>query len=376
VVRDAGGVGAGVTAPVVTGLAPDPTFPRRDVLLDAEAMRERLSALLGTEVEACERLRATYHPGRSLRVLLRVRANGAARLAYARMFPRGTRSFPGGLRDEELSTVVGVFPADRKLAALPRFADARLVAYAPEKSATFAVRGAFVKLYADDAWRRTRRVHEALWARGVSVPAVADAWPESRALAVEAVRGEQPRDAEGYRAFGAALARLHGLRPLDARRSTRLEPESLREAATTIAAVRPDVGATAHALAAALGSATAGPIACLHGDVHPKNALVADGAATLVDLDDVTGGDVAVDLGSALAGIRYDGLFGDGDPARAGALLEGYAAHAALPREAALRRCTAAALLGERALRAVTRLRGPGLERLHDVLRAGLEELG
>jgi len=367
-------VGSGLTPPVVTGLAPDPAFPRREVLLDAEAMRERLSRLLGAEVEACERLRATYHPGRSLRVLLRVHANGASRLAYARMFPDGTRRFPGGLCDEELSTVVGVFPADRKLAALPRFAGARLVAYAPEKSATFFARGAFVKLYADDTWRRTRRVHEALRARGARVPAVFGARAELRALAVEPVRGGQPHDAAGCRAFGAALARLHRLPPLDGRRSTRVGPDA---AARTIAAVRPDVAATASALADALaGTAEAGCVACLHGDVHPKNALVAEGTATLVDLDDVAGGDIAVDLGSALAGFRYDALVGDGDPARADAFLDGYGSKAELPAAASLRRHTAAALLGERALRAITRLRERGLERLDAVLLAGLEGLG
>ena len=47
-----------------------------------------------------------------------------------------------------------------------------------------------------------------------------------------------------------------------------------------------------------------------------------------------------------------------------------------MPDAASLRWYTAAALLHERALRSITRLRSDGLARLGDVLAAGLEELG
>jgi len=381
-------------------LEPDATFPYRDALLDDDVLRGRLSALLPHEVERCERRRATYHPGRSLRVLLDVSTGGGSALVSARMFAPGrsgsryerARALTGGVvHDEELSTLFFTYPADRKLTALPRLADAapagtrtHLVAYAPEKSATACavdVGGealAFVKLYADDGWLRACRVHAALGAQSIVVPAVLESLPELRALTIEPLRGERPDGAEGYRAFGAALARLHALPPLDARRFTRLDPDTLSAAACTIAAVRPDVAGRARELERTLRGAPPGParLVCLHGDAHPKNVLVHDGGAALVDLDDVAGGDAAADLGSALAGLRYGTLVGRADGEHGQALLDGYADEAPLPGVDSLRWHTAAALLGERALRAVTRLRPIGLQRLDEVLVAGLEELG
>ncbi len=64
-----------------TLLAADPGVPQRDVLLDAREMAERFVALLGTSgplrVEQCRRLRTKYRIGESLRVLYRVRVDGA-----------------------------------------------------------------------------------------------------------------------------------------------------------------------------------------------------------------------------------------------------------------------------------------------------------
>ena len=76
----------------ITALAPDTTFPRRDELLDDVALAERLSSFLDLDVERCERVRTTYHPGRSLRALFEVAANGGTLLVSARMFAPGTSS--------------------------------------------------------------------------------------------------------------------------------------------------------------------------------------------------------------------------------------------------------------------------------------------
>jgi aminoglycoside phosphotransferase len=331
-------------------LAPDAVFTRRDELLDESAMRTRLSALLGTGIQRCERVRTTYHPGRNLRVLFH--ADGA--LVSARMFGPGTstsrfqraRAVAGSAvhHDEELATLFFVFPADRKLGALPRLDPAhwpsipgvdpvsfRLVAYAPERAATAAVIDtddrtvAFVKLHADTAALRTVAVHHALRARGLRVPAVLASWPELGALAVEPLHGTQLAacdNTSGWRAFGAALARLHAFEPVDEQRSKRLEGS----AAATIAALRPDVASSAFELEHALGDAVSvrrGSLVCLHGDVHPKNVVIDGDDAGLVDLDDVAGGHAAADLGSAVAGIRVDTLFGRRDAECADALIDG-----------------------------------------------------
>jgi phosphotransferase family enzyme len=359
----------------LTTLAPDAVLDRRDELLDADALRDTVSQLLDAEVEACERVRATYHPGRSLRVLLRVRHGGTTTRVSARA--RATR------------TLFSIFPADRKLPALRRLADGswpspgsplELVAYAPEKSATGAGAGAYVKLYADNGWARTAAVHAALRASGVRVPAVASAWPELRALGVEAVAGRPlGGDEDGYRAFGAALASLHRRAPVDERPHTRLELDHLARATATIGALRPDVAATARRLERTLrrrAHVRRGPAVCLHGDVHPKNVLVDGEGVTLVDLDDVAAGPAAADLGSVLAALTYDRLVGRRDDESASrltaALLDGYGGVA---RADELHWYTAAALLGERALRSITRVRAAGLARLDDILAAGLEEV-
>jgi len=395
---------------VITSLAPDPVLVRRDDLLDTDALCTRLADLLGVEVDGCERVRVTYHPHRSLRLLLRAEHRGGTAWISARMFPRGTsatravraRAAAGDavFHDPELETLFFVFPADRKLLPLrrllrrewpsvgnTRIASTRVVAYAPERAATVATAGAdgrtsaFVKVLAGDAATRTARAHRSLRARGIRCPGVVASWPRLQALALEPLGGEplaESEDVSSWHAFGAELARLHATAPLDDRRATRLDPDALAAAATVIATARPDAAAAASTLAQALRRSAPRSSAdvCLHGDVHAKNVLVDDAGAQLLDLDDVAAGPAAVDVGSALAGIRYEELLGRRRAECAVALLEGYASRAPLPDAHALRWHTAAALLAERALRSITRLRHDGLERLGVVLAAGQAELG
>ena len=92
----------------------------------------------------------------------------------------------------------------------------------------------------------------------------------------------------------------------------------------------------------------------------------------LLDLDQVAIGPAAADVASVLAGFRYRRLVGElgagAERAHAEAVLGGYAdAGGALEREA-LRWHMAAALLAERALRAITRARPGGLAHLSEVL--------
>ena len=204
----------------IVTLAPDPRLPQRDLLLDEREVARRLSASLGLRgrlpVSACERVRAKYRVGDSLRVLHRVSVEGRDYTVAARAFTTGKsgRAYERAsrsavecaplravLHDEELETVFWTFPNDRKLAGLdvlrevppelarlfaPEWTHSRLVAYAPEKCATAQCLDeesrvvAYAKVYAGDEGRRVYETYRAL-GRQLSLGGVALRIPRSLA---------------------------------------------------------------------------------------------------------------------------------------------------------------------------------------------------
>jgi aminoglycoside phosphotransferase len=409
-------------------LHPDPAVPQRDLLLDPQLVGARLSELLGP-VDECTQTRVKYRIGRRLRVVHRIRSRGVPYDVAASTFPtleRSERAYLAGLErsvpcgpmapvthDRELRTVFWTLPNDRKLDQLPALAapapelaeslapawrESTLVAYAPEKAAT--VRCAdragqtigYAKGYAAEEGERTQRVHEALAAalpagdRHLRLPRSLGYSPEHRTLLVEAVGGAPllaGRDlAAGYRRLGRALARLHDLPAPDALRFRRVDDDRLDTAAELIGSVRPDVAEVAHVLAARLRSRREPDDrqVCLHGDVNFRNALVQNGRVALIDLDQVARGPVAADLGSVLAALDYAGVVGllpaRTVPSLRNAFLGGYTELAHLPTASALCWHEAAALLAERALRVVTRVRPEGLARLRVLLSRAERTLG
>jgi aminoglycoside phosphotransferase (APT) family kinase protein len=409
-------------------LAPDPAVPARDVLLDAEQMVDRLAYLMGAdgpaEIDRYERGRVKYRVGDSLRLVHELEIAGAPWLVASRTFRDGRsqgvyeRALEGAraagplvavAHDPELETVFWTFPNDRKIATLPALMPATdtvsrllgrpiartlLAAYAPEKSATAAcfdeLAGrpvAYAKVFADAGeLAASHRAHAAVFdALGTGhsalrVPAVLAASEEDRMLVVEAVEGRRidtlrgPEHIEAMRRFGAALATLHSLpAPVALPRFERLDPARQAPAAELIGRARPDVAAAAARLAGELAGDPPAPgeQVCLHGDVHLKNGLLQGRRVALIDLDQVGLGPAAADLGSAMAGLRYHALVAD-EGARGArlqsALLDGYATLRELPDAETLRWHVAAALLSERALRAVNRIRPDGLAHLGAVL--------
>ena len=417
---------AAVRAPL---LAPDPRVPGRDVLLDAGQMTDRLARLLGrdgpAEIDSYARGRAKYKVGESLRVVHEIEVDGAAWIVASRTFPDGrservyeralaeTRENGGPLRgvahDPELRAVFWTFPNDRKLATLPALLPATdtvsgllgrpiartvLAAYAPEKSATAACFDellgrpvAYAKVFADpEELHASHRAHTAVFDNlgtshsALRVPAVLATSEDHRMLVVEAIQGRRidamrgPERLEAMRRFGAALAALHSLPAVtDLPRFTRLDPDRHVSAAQLVGRARPDVAVAAARLAGELAGAAPGrgETVVVHGDVHPKNGLLHGRRIALIDLDQAGLGTPAMDLGSALAGLRYRALVDDetarGERARS-ALLDGYASARELPGRADLDWHIAAALLSERALRAVNRVREDGLAHLGAVL--------
>jgi Ser/Thr protein kinase RdoA (MazF antagonist) len=107
--------------------------------------------------------------------------------------------------------------------------------------------------------------------------------------------------------------------------------------------------------------------------VNFRNWIINEESVGIVDLDSVSVGPAATDLGSLLSVLHYRHRIGRLSRVRerrsVGAFLAGYASVRALPAARALRWHTAAALLNERAFHAVTLMRPEALPNL-DVLLA------
>jgi Ser/Thr protein kinase RdoA (MazF antagonist) len=170
--------------------------------------------------------------------------------------------------------------------------------------------------------------------------------------------------------FGTAVAAFHGLAVAHAPLMDRFSPTHLRDAATILGTIRPELSdAAAHLAARLIATAAADrDTVCLHGDLHPKNAIVCGDQVALIDVEDVAVGGSAADVGSLIASLVYRRETGrlsrEACRRRAGAFFAGYETVRRLPDAAAIQWYAAAALLVERATRAVTRIRPLGLEHL------------
>jgi tRNA A-37 threonylcarbamoyl transferase component Bud32 len=412
-------------APPFSALAPDQALPHRDVLLDAALMRpvlSRLGAAAPVRIDSCSLVRVNYQVGRSVRAQFRIEVDGVFYTVAARMF-RGMRgvdayqrsldSAPdvGPLRgiglDNDLGSVFWVAPNDRKINTLAAVLDPatpvpgveagrevrkRLVAYAPEKSATLVCEGldgiplGYGKVAAAHQAARDCGTYASLRERldsrdpRLRLPRTLGYSAAQRTLWLEAVHGRRMAEATGdeetadLERFGVAVAGFHGLAVSHAPLLDRFAPLHLRENAAIIGTIRPDVSDAAEHLAARLiaDAVPDGETLCLHGDLHPKNAIMCADRVALIDVEDVALGAAAADVGSLLASFVYRRETGrlsrDACRARMLAFFAGYETVRRLPATPSLQWHTAAAMLVERAARAVTRIRPLGLEHLPALL--------
>ncbi|MEN3330165.1 MAG: Phosphotransferase enzyme family [Acidobacteriota bacterium] len=382
-------------------LAVDPALPQRDLLLDETLMTEYLSRLVEYGIEDCERLRTKYRVGSSLRVLYELRGSGRSFRIAARAFPRTrriTNQFISHteLNAPELNATFWIFPHDRKiknLTVLDNIPDelrniegrtwttSHIVAHAPEKSVTAQCLDendqiiAYAKIYAGDEGRQSFETHKAATGK-VQVPRAITYSDTHHLLLLEAVDGVPLSTvAESENAFfrlGIALKSLHQINlPSSLPRHTRLTPEAVTRASATISRARPDVADLIQRLSDQLiAQYRHGNPVFLHGDVHPKNILLNERTLFLLDLDQAAAGAATADLGSAIAGLYCDACTGsrtwNETAVLKRALLTGYGA----PHDShELRWHIAAALLQERALRSVTRIRTATLQKLPEILR-------
>ena len=416
-----------------SGLLPDRELPARDLLLDPTAVVGRLARILATEgileIDACELVRVKYRVGESLRVVYRLRAGGRDRLvtgrlfrpgrsrtAYERAVARETASRRGLSRqvchDPDLGVVWWTFPRDRKLGdlgwltspprnlthevCLPEWRRTQVVQYVPERSVTARTLDArsatlaYAKAYGPSTVPTavaSRMGHVARELRSTGEPVTAPTaigWSATRRLLLmEAIPGQSwsalsgERLARAMEGLGLAVACLHGSAPADGLEPFgRLRPDRVQRSVDIIGRARPDVARHLDLVTARLRAATPAAEApvVLHGDCHPGNALVDGEAVALIDLDQMGLGPAAADLGSLVARLRYAAAVGDlaaSDVAELEArFMAGYAARRPLPTAASLAWHTAAALLAERALRAVNRVNQAGLVHLDELVTA------
>ena len=413
-------------------LAPDPVLPRRDDLLDDEAAGARLGALLdragaGVTTADAARVRAKYRMGESLRATYRVGQDAAGGLVSARMFPaakaatqflraRDAAAAQGAdphsvLFDEEIDTVFWVFPLDRKLLGLDRLTSpprelrdvfgspwtrSELVAYAPEKAATVRCADAhgvtvgFAKVQGGEDGRRSvdtlRAARRGVPEHGPLLLPDAIGYLPDRHLALFSAAPGRPlhqldRSAVpgAMAALGAALSVLHAQPTEGFAPFTRLAPAQVAAAGRLVRTARPDLSPVTDALVEML-LATApepGPGVLLHGDLHPKNVLVHDGGVSLVDLDQAGTGPAAAELGGTLSRLWCprpgDAIDADTAQAAGQALLASYD-RASSPDD--LLWYAAAALLVERAVRAISRVDVAGIGELERVLATALRWAG
>lgn len=364
-------------------LAVDPALPQRDLLLDETVMTEYLSRMVEHRIEDCERLRTKYRVGTSLRVLYELRSSGRSYRIAARAFPRTHQVsfwiFPHDRKIKNLA-VLGNIPDELRNIEGRTWTGSRIVAHAPEKSVTAQCLDeneqviAYAKIYAGDEGRQIFETYKAA-IRDVQVPRAIAYSGRHQLLLLESVAGVPLSTvAESEDAFfrlGSALRSLHRINPPSSLpRATRLTPETLALASASLIQARPDVADLVQQLSAKLNAQyTHGKPVFLHGDVHPKNIFLNEENLFLLDLDQVAIGTAAADLGSVIAGLYCDACTGSRtwSEARSSkhALLTGYGA----PHDShELRWHIAAALLQERALRSVTRIRTVTLQKLPEIL--------
>jgi tRNA A-37 threonylcarbamoyl transferase component Bud32 len=359
-------------------LAADPELPQRDQLLDEAVMAQRFGA------QECRLLRSKYRVGVSLRTLYEVSDGRQTFRVAARAVPKNTSFW--------------IFPEDRKIRNLSilndireelaningrRWTRSRIVAHAPEKSVTAQCLAddeavlAYAKIYANDDGQPIFNIYNYVSqcpGGKLKTPRALSYREDQHLLLLEPVLGtplatiDFSERERALQLLGSALKELHSIQPPDfLSQSRHRTPESLQRTAETIGSARPDVSLIAKRITQQLVTeyeeTPDSARVLLHGDPHPKNILLNDEHLFLLDLDQASLGSPMLDVSSVIAGLYYDCCVGSISPTQretlTRAFMNGYG-----PIQSALRWHVAAALLEERALRAVTRIRKDGLKQL------------
>jgi Ser/Thr protein kinase RdoA (MazF antagonist) len=380
-----------------------------------------------------ESLRVLYRvtvAGRRHLVTGRMFTGGQSAAAHAKTAGHGTPpsggasgGASGGLRATALDigrdTVWWTFPNDRRLVGLDAVLDpprlpaglrdavgewsaSSVVQYAPERSVTLKALDpggrilAFVKCYAphtQDVARLATRYDFLASRLRAADPRLAAPRPLAHSadrglLLLEPMPGRSWLELDrlsavhAFQCLGRALAVVHAT-PLDGpvatglRRFGRLDLPRVTRSGALISQAIPEVAAAAGTLTDRLAASPPPEQdqVLLHGDAHPGNVLVAGERVSLIDIDQAGTGPAAADIGSLLARLAYGEVLGESDRSMAtlmaSAFFDGYSQIRRLPDDQTLGWYAAAALLAERSLRAVNRIRPEALVRLSELISTG-----
>lgn len=402
---------ASVQISTETGFVDDSALPTRDLVLDADHMRMRLSELFETSFEICERVRTKYRVSESLRATYRLESCGIEKLVSLRCHAIDSTPRPsGGARAmPRFNALAWSFPHDRKLDKLRGFVDEQrrqghvggfdvdeieLVSYAPEKAATFRCSAVgqtigYAKIYRGDDHRpaaeKYRRLATRLRASGLRAPDLLWSDESLHQVMISPVPGRtvaDRREPADWHLLGAGVAALHGIpAPANLPPFTRSSVGWIETAIRVIVSARPDVRELLHELRAVLEdtrSANANlPGVLLHGDLHAKNVLVDEhGELGFIDLDQAATGPAVAELGSLIAALRLDpSIAAEQRAAAERQLVIGYTDVCPELSSQALAWHIAAATVGERVLRAVNRVRIDTLRDLSGPLEMALKTM-
>lgn len=182
-----------------------------------------------------------------------------------------------------------------------------------------------------------------------------------------------------FRSLGQSLAALHNVPPPAWLPSVDgYGPAFRRAAQTLVCRARPELASVVQQLAAHLDASAPRPAApvWVHGDLNARNWLAAGDRVHLIDFDQAGRGSAAADVGGVLAWMCTRTLEGhwslDCEHRLQRALFAGYARVRPLPSRTDLIWFRSAALLVERAARAIGRYRSRQLACLPSILAAAL----
>lgn len=414
---------------LVAGLPVDAAIGPLAALLDAEAIRSSaLAAFADIAPEARFAIEGVrYRPGRNCVLTATAREAGVTHRLVVHAYPpaeavtRAARSAAAAeaaghagavALDAMRGWVLWRFPFDLKLPSLPAFLaaqpeDAAIISWFPQRACTVRrsrrlagvptgeveygklgapgrAAGTFAVMR--DLYRAAAAVHGLELARPLAVEHEGSVlWQAGvTAQTLDDATGGHPRRFPHWVCVGHAVGRFHGLcsaLPASTLTLARVA-DDLAPAAAQVAAVMPAQAAAARRLLAALQAALPAlddtRRAVVHGDLHGRNLLWAEGTARFIDLDRTGMGTPLADLASLLAAqVGHDCVAGRAvDLEVLQAIVDGYRSASPGPvSDAEWRWHTAAALLRERASRAVTRLKPGRLAALPQVLDTALELL-